>query len=256
MIPDRLRAANHRGVSVPQVLGFVLLAGLVLATLGVGLAHSGGLTPGGWASVGGSALVFAAGLVDDLAPPEGPRGIRGHLRALAAGRPSTGILKVVVTAGASVVVVSVEPARPAAVRLLGVVLLAACANLWNGLDVAPGRALKAFLVVDGLLLAPVHWPAAPGVAGLWVAAAVAVAWDLRERAMLGDAGANILGFTAGLGLYLALPDVGVAAAAIAAVGLNALAETVSLSRLIDAAPPVRWFDGLGRRGGGGADAVD
>ncbi len=31
-----------------------------------------------------------------------------------------------------------------------------------------------------------------------------------------------------------------------AVVVNAVAETVTLSRVIEAVPPLRWFDGLGR----------
>jgi hypothetical protein len=30
------------------------------------------------------------------------------------------------------------------------------------------------------------------------------------------------------------------------IGLNVLAETVTFSRTIEAIPPLRWFDGLGR----------
>ena len=37
----------------------------------------------------------------------------------------------------------------------------------------------------------------------------------------------------------------VVAAAIAVV-INAVAETVTLSRVIEAVPPLRWFDALGR----------
>jgi hypothetical protein len=64
--------------------------------------------------------------------------------------------------------------------------------------------------------------------------------------MLGDGGSNLLGFTAGLGLYLVLPPPGVWVAAGVAVALNVLAETVTLSRLIDAVAPLRWFDRVGR----------
>ena len=64
----------------------------------------------------------------------------------------------------------------------------------------------------------------------------------------------ILGFTAGVGLYLSLPAWGIAVAALVAVGLNVLAETVSLSRLIEAAPPLRWFDRLGRMPSNGPSA--
>ena len=64
--------------------------------------------------------------------------------------------------------------------------------------------------------------------------------------MLGDGGSNLLGFTAGLGLYLVLPGPWVWVAASVAVALNVLADTVTLSRLIDAVGPLRWFDRLGR----------
>jgi hypothetical protein len=39
----------------------------------------------------------------------------------------------------------------------------------------------------------------------------------------------------------------VVAAAATGVGLNVLAETVTLSRAIDATPPLRWYDRLGTR---------
>jgi hypothetical protein len=64
--------------------------------------------------------------------------------------------------------------------------------------------------------------------------------------MLGDAGANLLGFTVGLGLALRLATWQLAVAAAVVVALNVLAETVTLSRVIDAAPPLRWVDRLGR----------
>jgi UDP-N-acetylmuramyl pentapeptide phosphotransferase/UDP-N-acetylglucosamine-1-phosphate transferase len=64
--------------------------------------------------------------------------------------------------------------------------------------------------------------------------------------VLGDGGSNLLGFTAGLGLVLVLPGWGVWVAAGVAVVLNVLADTVTLSRMNEAAPPLRWYDALGR----------
>ena len=86
-------------------------------------------------------------------------------------------------------------------------------------------------------------PTMPGVA----LGAIGVVWfDLRERAMLGDGGANLLGFTVGLGLYVVLHGWGVALdGRRSRSSLNVLAETVTLSRVIDAIPPLRWFDDLG-----------
>jgi hypothetical protein len=145
------------------------------------------------------------------------------------------------------VVVALQPARQGSTRVLGIVLLAASANVWNGLDVRPGRALKAFLPPAVAFVVLGRIEAAPAIAGLLAGALVALPLDLRERAMLGDGGANLLGFAAGLGLYEVLPDPWVAVAAVAAVALNVVAETVSLSRVIEAAPPLRFLDGLGRR---------
>lgn len=239
-----LAAPNHRGVLVPRVLGLGL--GLAAAVWTVAAAAFDGLEAPGWGALAGLGLVLTAGLVDDVAPV-GPRGLRNHLRALASGRMTTGILKALVTLGASVIVVGLQPDRPALVALGGVVLLAASANVWNGLDVRPGRAMKAF-VLPGLAFAIWGEAAnAPAVLGLLAASAVALPIDLRERAMLGDGGANLLGFAAGLAVYDVVPDPWVPIAATAAVGLNVVADTISFSRVIDASPPLRWLDRVGRR---------
>jgi UDP-GlcNAc:undecaprenyl-phosphate GlcNAc-1-phosphate transferase len=239
----RLAVPNYRGVLVPRTLGPWLVAVAVIG--GVAVAVGSGLRPGGAAVLAGSVVVFAAGLVDDLVP-SGVRGLRGHARSLAAGRVTMGAVKAVVIAGSAVVVVASLPVRPWWARVAGVGLVAASANLWNGLDVRPGRALKAFAVA-GVLTLGVDWGSVPPLPALVIVGVPpALVLDLRERAMLGDAGANLLGFVAGIALYVALPDAGVAAAAVVVVALNVLADTVTLTRAIEAIPPLRWLDRLGR----------
>jgi hypothetical protein len=240
----RLATTNHRGVAVPRVLGVGLAALAVASTLLA--AVLGDVDAAGWGSLAGMLLVSSAGLVDDMAPP-GPRGLRSHLRALARGRVTTGIVKVVVTTGAAVVVVALQPPRAGSTTLAGVVLLAASANVWNGLDVVPGRALKVFLVPAAAFAVWGTVGDAPGIVGLLVGACLLLPFDLRERGMLGDSGANLVGFAAGLALYDVLPDPWVVVAAVVAVGLNVVADTISFSRVIGATPPLRWVDGLGRR---------
>jgi hypothetical protein len=240
----RLAALNYRGVRVPRALGVALAASATVFTVLYAFLRDVGHE--GWGALAGLLLVFAAGLVDDVAPV-GPRGVRNHLRSLAAGRMTTGILKLLVAAGAAVVVVALQPARPGYIRLAAVVLLAASANVWNGLDVLPGRAVKAFLPPAVVFLAWGQLENAPAILGLFVAALLVLPLDLRERAMLGDGGANMLGFAAGLALAAVLPDAWIVVAAVVAVGLNVVADTVTFSRVVEAAPPLRWLDGLGRR---------
>jgi hypothetical protein len=243
------RAENYRGQQLPAILGLAPVAPGAIVGLLVGLAivtaQGRSLDAAAWISLGGSLLVFAVGLIDDLIP-SGPRGLRAHLRSLGSGHVTTGIVKLVVIAGSSVVVVAAQPVHPGVTRLAGILLLAGCANLWNGLDVRPGRALKYFVLAAGaVLVAGVPVRLAPSVPGVMLGAILALPADLRERAMLGDGGSNLLGFTAGLGLYLVLPSPWVWVAAGVAVTLNVLADTVTLSRLIEAVAPLRWFDRLG-----------
>jgi hypothetical protein len=239
----RLTVRNHRGRDVPATLWLALAGGGAASAIVVGLTYH--VPAGGWIATAGAGLVTGAGLLDDLATG-GPRGLRGHLRALVDGHVSTGIVKLFTIAAVAVVVAaSADPTRSGGVRAAGAVLIAAATNLWNGLDVRPGRALKfGYLALPALLTCA--WPAVPFAPGVALASVLVLPWDAGERAMLGDAGANLLGVTVGIAMFDALPDDQVVVAAAIGVALNVLAETVTLSRTIDALPPLRWYDRLGR----------
>ena len=64
--------------------------------------------------------------------------------------------------------------------------------------------------------------------------------------MLGDSGSNLLGFTLGLCAYVVLPAWGIELAALAAVGLNVVADTVGFSTVIGRNAVLGRIDGLGR----------
>jgi hypothetical protein len=245
--PARLVRTNHAGERVPAVLGPALVGGALVGAL-VGRVGSGGAA----ASVEVAALaaavgVAAAGLLDDLFGGDEDRGFRGHLGGLLRGRPTTGLLKLVVGVGAGILVALAIGG--AALRVIAAaVLVAAAANLWNALDVRPGRSLKWGIVVLVPVLAGAWGTGFGLIAAAALGAAVGVLpFDLLERAMLGDAGSNPLGVLAGAGLAVVLPTAGVVVAAVAAVLIQVAAETVTLSRAIEAVPPLRWFDRLGRR---------
>jgi UDP-GlcNAc:undecaprenyl-phosphate GlcNAc-1-phosphate transferase len=242
---SRLAVENHRGVLVPRTLGLWLAGAATTSTIAVAAAQPDGpVERAGWGALAATLLVFAAGMVDDLVG-SGPRGIRNHARALGAGHVSTGILKLVVVVGAASVAVTLQPTRSGAVRLAGVVLVAGCANIWNGLDVRPGRALR-FGLVAMVGLVGIDLALLPTVPLVALGSALVVWADTRERAMLGDGGANLLGTTIGLGLYVVLADWAVVSGAAVAVALNVVAETITFSHAIDAIAPLRWFDRLGR----------
>jgi UDP-N-acetylmuramyl pentapeptide phosphotransferase/UDP-N-acetylglucosamine-1-phosphate transferase len=245
--PSRLVRQNHAGRPVPAVLGLALTPGIVVGSVFAAAASgSSDAVPVAVATSAVITILASAGLLDDsLGGRE--RGFRGHLGSLGRGRPTTGILKLVVGVAAAVVLALHLAEDP--VHVVGIaVLVAVCTNLWNALDVVPGRALK-WAAVALIPLVAVAWsrPSAPVLAAALGAALALLPIDVRERGMLGDAGSNPLGFLVGMGLAVALPTPAVLAAAGVAVLLQIAAETVTLSRLIAAVPPLRWFDRLGRK---------
>lgn len=243
----RLAVPNYRGILVAAGLGLPITLAVVppgVMVLVVITLRGGPVEGFLWAMLAGATLVFMAGLLDDLSPGS-PRGLRGHFLALSRGRISTGVIKAAAGVLGGALVAFLVPGRDALDRMLGVVVVAGATNLWNGFDVAPARAVKLF-VLAAIPLAVLH---PTGTLLRAIGAVLPAGWaELRERAMLGDAGANLLGFLAGAHLYVYanLSLWALWPAAVAFLGLNLAAETVTLSRIIEATPPLRWFDRLGR----------
>lgn len=259
---------NFHGVTV-SLRGGVAMAGASVASAAVASVLSdqpraalGGLV----ASLGGG----LAGYIDDVdqgAHDGGKvaKGLKGHLGALAHGQVTTGVIKIAgigasaLAASALVGSKATSVSGKAADLALNTVLIAGAANLANLLDLRPGRALKATVLVA----APLSYfscadakpeASASGASaqrllasGLNAAAITALVEDLQETTMLGDTGANAAG--ALLGTSLAANDswklrLGTA---LGVVGLILASEKVSFSKVIAANPALNWLDQLWRR---------
>lgn len=279
---------NFHGAIV-SLRGGVAMAGASVASAAVASALSdqpraalGGVV----ASLGGG----LAGYIDDVdqgAHDGGKvaKGLKGHLGALAHGQVTTGVIKIAgigasaLAASALVGSKATSVSGKAADLALNTVLIAGTANLANLLDLRPGRALKATVLVATPLsyfscaaaktpawetsatasgAVASETPAAPASAsgasaqrllasGLNAAAITALVEDLQETTMLGDTGANAAG--ALLGTSLAANDswklrLGTA---LGVVGLILASEKVSFSKVIAANPALNWLDQLWRR---------
>jgi len=280
---------NYRGRSIPIGLGLVWPIWVVLCALASELLSVIGLAAAGRVQVGvalqlqaarvfGAPAVlvlgaFALGFADDIFGTSAEKGFRGHLKALRAGRLTTGGLKLI---GIGLfAAVAVTPAIPAessnagwfgtiGLWVLEVLAIALTANLVNLLDLRPGRALKGYsaLVVPAVLLGAARWYGlARGDAsafvdsitlvlgmGLLLLGPIAAVWryDLGEEAMLGDGGANPAGALAGFVVAAALPPWALAVYVVLVLGANLASERVSFSAVIAANRLLRWVDGLGR----------
>jgi UDP-N-acetylmuramyl pentapeptide phosphotransferase/UDP-N-acetylglucosamine-1-phosphate transferase len=189
--------------------------------------------------------VALLGLVDDaLSGPS--RGWRGHGAAVLRGGFSTGALKAAGTLGLALLVASGLPVGDGEFLLAAAVLVLAT-NLFNLLDLRPGRSVKAFVLLGaGLTLGA--WDADPLAALGLFAAPVLVAglYDLRERAMLGDTGSNLIGSLAGLWLVLTLDTTGQAIALVVLAAITAYGEFRSISAFVERTPVLRHLDSFGR----------
>jgi UDP-GlcNAc:undecaprenyl-phosphate/decaprenyl-phosphate GlcNAc-1-phosphate transferase len=198
--------------------------------------------------------VMALGLIDDTlsegrsgeADRPVQRGWRGHGGAVLRGELSTGALKAAGSLGLALFATSYLGLSNGR-WLLAAFVLVLSTNAFNLLDLRPGRSLKAFVVL-GAGLGIGSGDARPlWSLGLFAAPALlAGVYDLRERAMLGDTGANLLGALAGLWLVLSLSGTGqlVALAVLAVVTLYG--ELRSISELVERVPVLRELDSLGR----------
>jgi UDP-N-acetylmuramyl pentapeptide phosphotransferase/UDP-N-acetylglucosamine-1-phosphate transferase len=249
-----LQRTNYRGHPLPTAGGIIIVLAVLVIEAGRAVAGAAGIGEEPGLTLSRSLVLFAAfgfgflGFVDDLLGVGGDRGFRGHVRALAQGRLTTGLVKLFGGAGVAVVLVA-TPGFASGRRLItDAVLIALAANFANLLDLAPGRLIKASWVAY-LPLAVALGTDAIGIAIAPVmgAALALLPDDLGERLMLGDTGANVIGAVLGLGVVLGLGQGARTSVLIVLIVLNVAAELVSFSRVIDRVRPLRAFDRLGQR---------
>ena len=309
----RSEVVNYRGLAVAPVLGVVWPIWAVSLLVGQTILEAVGtlgldIPPGAavWERIGSTPLAlplfgvpfllvtgaYAFGMADDAFGDSSHKGFRGHLRALGAGRLTTGLLKMAGIGGIALVYgasaasgvlqrsgVEGDPVLHAglfaAAWLLAALTIALAANLLNLLDLRPGRALKSYVVLvaapaalfsasavasyneqvvayagelSGLALGPGEtFAVTAGMLLIVLGPALAVwRYDLGERGMLGDGGANAAGAVVGYLLAGVLSLTGLAVATGVLLVLNVASERVSFSAIIERVGFLRWLDGLGR----------
>ncbi|HEV7896806.1 MAG TPA: hypothetical protein VGP31_03040 [Planosporangium sp.] len=280
--PAHLTRTNFRGRSVTLAGGPALALG---ATTAAALGADSGPVRAATVVAGlGAGAVGAYDDLVGVRPGQQAKGFRGHLAALAEGRVTSGLVKMA-GVGASALAAAalldtdradrgkigttsrklwsqgspdtttsgklcrsrkLRRSRRAVDVLLAAGVIAGSANLVNLLDLRPGRALKAGLLV-GAAVAVGGGPAGGVAAGAVGAAAGLLPADLDETIMLGDAGANALGALLGTALAARTGTAGRAAALAGIAALTAASEKVSFTQVIHRTPVLRELDALGRR---------
>jgi UDP-N-acetylmuramyl pentapeptide phosphotransferase/UDP-N-acetylglucosamine-1-phosphate transferase len=190
------------------------------------------------------------GLLDDMLgrghAGDTARGWRGHARAVLSGRLSTGAIKAAGAFGLAAFAVS-GLGREWPGYLADLALLLLTTNLFNLLDLRPGRSAKALLILGAALSVGAWSPDGLWTVGLFLGPVlVLLPFDLRERGMLGDTGSNAIGAVAGLWLVATLSTTGQAIALAVMAVVTVYGEFRSISALIERTPGLRQLDSLGR----------
>jgi UDP-N-acetylmuramyl pentapeptide phosphotransferase/UDP-N-acetylglucosamine-1-phosphate transferase len=237
------KVAFPAGIAIPVVALLALIPLSLLAELADADVFPDGVRAA-FTYVTGVALL---GLLDDLVGSDMPaRGWRGHARAAARGGLTTGAIKAAGSLGLALFVLY-GAGLSTGEYLLEAAVLVVATNLFNLLDLRPGRSAKAFVLLGaGLLIGSMD--AEP----LWVVGVFAgpllvlLPLDLREIGMLGDTGSNAIGAVAGIWLVLALDHTGQAVALAVMAAVTVYGEFRSIAAVIDRTPGLRHLDSLGR----------
>ncbi len=255
---------NYRGAPLPFPTGMAIPVAAMLALVPLTLVQELGdvtvFRAGAYPAVTYVLGVALLGLIDDFVgsglfsalrlerpgEADAPRGWRGHGREILGGGFSTGAAKAAGSLGLALFALSGQH-RSTGEYLVGVGVLVLATNVFNLLDLRPGRSAKV-LIILGAALSLGAWDAS----GLWTVGLfvgpvlVLLPFDLRERGMLGDTGSNAIGAVAGLWLVATLSTTGQAVALAVMLLVNVYGEFRSISALIERTPGLRQLDSLGR----------
>jgi UDP-GlcNAc:undecaprenyl-phosphate GlcNAc-1-phosphate transferase len=259
--------ANYRARELPYPFGALTLVAALIALIPLmllaRLASVEAFHPEALPVAVYALGVLALGMIDDTlgdtlpaaagsrggepdAPPPAPRGWRGHGAAALRGELTSGALKAAGSLGLALFAMSyLGLSNGRWLLATGVLVLAT--NVFNLLDLRPGRSTKAFVLLGAALGVGSQDPRPLWALGLFAGPAlVAGFYDLRERAMLGDTGANLLGALAGLWLVLTLSGGGQLVALAVLAIVTVYGELRSITELVERTPGLRQLDSWGR----------
>lgn len=198
--------------------------------------------------ISGMGTMGLLGWLDDRSADQMVKGFRGHLAVLwREGRMTSGLWKA--WGGGATSLLTALPLSPDLARLIvNTGLLALTVNLLNLFDLRPTRAIKVFWLLLFLVM-PAAWQLL--AIQLWTLPAVMLTLlffvpEGRQQIMLGDTGANSLGFLAGFLLVLTQSMTAKLILLCLLILLHVLAEFVSFTRVIQSVGWLRRLDQWGR----------
>ena len=224
---------NFQSRDLPIGFGLVPSFAFILLCL---CSHGQGL-----ASAATLILITAIGLVDDVFGNADNRGLRGHIRALWAKKITTGLCKMfvclVVSVSFSFFTYGMDWSRITVLTLL----IAGLSNVFNLLDLRPGRCQFVAIVLLGII--QLYAWSVLGIIGMMVLL-ITYRPDAQGKVMMGDCGSTTIGAFIALSIQENHGSTGMLLFTTVGILLNLAAERWSFTRLI---ADSTWLSGIDRK---------
>lgn len=185
------------------------------------------------------------GFIDDVIGNRVIGGLRGHFSQMRFGIMTTGTLKAVIGLSISIIVAAAVSGT-ALLFLLNAAVITLSMNAVNLFDLRPGRAIKVFSIAAAGTFAASFGAGFWSLWGFIIPPVLGLLWgDLKERSMIGDAGANALGAILGFSFVLNLSWITNLVILGVLVALHVVSERFSISAFVERTPVLRQLDELG-----------
>ncbi|MFO7820147.1 MAG: glycosyl transferase family 4 [Halanaerobacter sp.] len=184
------------------------------------------------------------GIIDDTLGRKDFQGFKGHLKALfCRGQLTTGLLKMVFSF-ITIFYLFFYWSFDLFSSLLSTLIVLLGANLINLLDLRPGRALKGFILLSGLIV--LVGDDFLFLAPILIMVLLSLPLDLKAKGMMGDVGANLLGALWGLIFIINSTQLEQLIVLSGLIVLNSYSEIYSLTNLIADNKLLNFLDQWGR----------
>ena len=237
---------NYKGEMIPVSMGIVFLPmiiinGIILAFFTVDFISLSCL----FIFIFGMMAMFFAGIIDDTIGNRDVSGLKGHFKSLFKGTLTTGGFKALF-GGFVGLIISVSISKDIIDIVVNTLVIALSTNLMNLFDLRPGRAIKVYLVImitifftlSGYIqILPLL--ILPNVLAYFN-------FDLKAKAMMGDAGSNVLGISIGILMVLGYTLKVRIVWLVFLVLIHLLTEKFSLTKIIEKNKVLNFIDRLGR----------
>lgn len=245
LVSSNVICENFKKEKIPNAMGLVFIFAQVI-TLGIIEIFYDFGNEFNLIYLLGFIFIGLIGLLDDLIGDKDTKGLKGHIRSFFKANLTTGAIKAFLGLFIALVVSSFISDDFLSFIVNGL-LIGLFTNFINLFDLRPGRASKVFFIISLLLLVfnlgKENNYIILSIYGILVPY---ISLDLKAKVMMGDTGANVLGYTLGIMFAVNYGMKIKVVVLIILILIHLLAEKISFSKIIEENKFLRYLDNMGR----------